>query len=87
VSNMAVKKEFPEWARILYRGLRSAVGAGIAQVVVLQPNWSNQEEVIRTVLVAFGAGFLPAFGMFLRDWLDKVFGLDEKSVVARTMPI
>lgn len=79
--------QFPEWARIIYRGIRAAVGAGIAQVVLLQPDWNNAEEALRTLAVAFVAGFIPAFGMWLRDYLDEVFGQDEKSLVQRTMPI
>lgn len=80
-------KEFPEWAKILYRGVRGAIGAGIAQAFLLQPDWSNPEEAGRTLLVAFFAGFIPALGMWLRDILDEHFGQNEKSVVARTMPI
>lgn len=85
--NMAEKKEFPEWAKIFYRGIRSAVGAGIAQTILLKPDWNNPEEALRTLSVAFLAGFIPAFGMWLRDFLDEKFGQDEKSVIAKTMPI
>lgn len=81
------KKEFPEWAKILYRGVRAAVGAGLAQAWLLQPDWNNPEEALRTVAVAFVAGFLPAFGMWLRDWLDEKFDLGEKSLVAKVMPV
>ena len=83
---MAVK-EFPEWARILYRGIRAAIAAGIAQIILLKPDWSKPEESLRTLAVAFVTGFIPAFGMWLRDFLDEKFGKDEKSVVARVMPI
>lgn len=78
------KKQFPEWVKILYRGLRSAVGAGIAQVVLV-PDWQLQPE--RTLLIAFVAGFVPAFGMWLRDKLDEWFGFDEKSLIQKVMPI
>lgn len=84
---MAAKKEFPEWVRIFYRGIRAAVGAGIAQAILLRPDWSVPEEALRTLLVAFLAGFIPAFGMWLRDWLDAQFDQDEKSLVQRAMPI
>ena len=80
---MAVDK-FPEWARILYRGVRAAVGAGIAQILLL-PDWRVAPE--RTLLIAFVAGFLPAFGMFLRDKLDEWFVFNEKSLIQKTMPI
>lgn len=79
--------QFPEWAKILYRGIRGAVGAGIAQVLLLQPDWSVPEEALRTLAVAFIAGFVPAFGMWLRDFLDEKFDQDEKSLVQRAMPI
>lgn len=84
---MAAKKEFPEWAKILYRGVRAAVGAGIAQALLLKPDWGNPEEAWRTLAVAFLAGFIPAFGMWARDVLDEHFGQDEKSLSARVMPI
>lgn len=81
------KKQFPEWVRIVYRGFRSAVGAGIAQIILLRPDWSVPEEAARTLAVAFLAGFIPAFGMWLRDFLDKTFDQDEKSLIQKTMPI
>lgn len=81
------KQEFPEWARILYRGARAAVGAGLAQAFLLQPDWSKPEEAGRTLAVAFMAGFLPALGMWLRDKLDEWFGQNEKSLVQKAMPI
>lgn len=84
---MAQKIIFPEWARILYRGLRAAVGAGIAQALLLQPDWSDPKVAARTLGVAFLAGFIPALGMWLRDRLDEWFGLDEKSTVQKVMPI
>jgi hypothetical protein len=84
---MKKKKEFPEWAIILYRGARASVGAGIAQALVLQPDWSDPKQAGRTLLVAFGAGFLTALGKWIRDYLDSRFGYDEKSTVAKTMII
>lgn len=81
------KQKFPEWGRILYRGIRGAVGAGIAQVLILRPDWVIPEEALRTLIIAFLAGFIPAFGMYVRDLLDKYFDQDEKSLVQRSMPI
>jgi hypothetical protein len=81
------KVKFPEIYRILYRGLRGAVGAGIAQAVLLQPDWSDRNQALMTLFVAFLAGFIPALGMWLRDQLDELFGFDEKSIVQKTMPI
>ena len=79
-----MKKEFPEWAKILYRGVRAAVAAGIAQMVLI-PDWQSQPE--RTLGVAFITGFLPSFGMWLRDQLDTWFGWKPNGIVQRTMPI
>ena len=77
-------KQFPEWAKILYRGVRAAVGAGLAQVILV-PDWQSAPE--RVLFVAFLAGFLPAFGMWARTLLDEKFGYDEKSLIARVMPL
>jgi len=81
---MVVVKQFPEIYRILYRGVRAAVGAGLAQLVLV-PDWQSAPE--RVLFVAFLAGFLPALGMWARDLLDKVFGWDEKSFIQKVMPI
>jgi len=77
-------KQFPEWAKILYRGVRSAVGAGLAQIFLI-PDWQSAPE--RTLLVAFVAGFLSALGMFLRDKVDEWFGWNEKSLIQKVMPV
>ena len=84
---MAVKKEFPEWAKILYRGIRASVAAGLAQAWLLKPDWSNLEESIQTVGVAFATGFAVSFGMWLRDRLDEWFGWKPNNIVQKTMPI
>ena len=78
------KPVFPEWAKILYRGIRAAIAAGIAQIVLI-PDWQAQPE--RTLGLAFVVGFLPAFGMWARTLLDEKFGYDEKSLIARVMPL
>ena len=81
---MVKKIEFPEWARILYRGVRAATGAGIAQMVLI-PDWQAQPE--RTLALAFVAGFLTSLGMWLRDKVDELFGWGEKSLIQKLMPI
>ena len=80
---MGSKKQFPEWARILYRGVRSAIAAGIAQMILI-PDWQSAPE--RTLLVAFVAGFLPSFGMWVRDQVDKFFGWKPDGIVQKVMP-
>ena len=80
-------KKFPEGYRILYRGLRGAVAAGIAQALLLQPDWGNPKEAFTTLFVAFLAGALPAMGMWARDLLDELFGYDEKSMIQKIMPL
>ena len=78
------KPVFPEWAKILYRGVRAAIAAGIAQIVLI-PDWQQAPE--RTLLVAFVAGFLPSLGMFLRDKVDVWFDWKPDGIVQRLMPI
>jgi len=80
-------KVYPEWAKTLYRGVRTGVSAGIAAVLLLKLDLSNPQEALRVVLMAFGAGFLVAFGKFVREFLDKQFGFDANSLVSKTMPI
>mgnify|MGYP001618524392 CR=1 FL=1 len=82
-----VSKKFPEWAITLYRGVRAAVGAGIAQAIILQPDWTDPKAAGRTLLVAFLAGFVTAAGKMIRDWLDNEMDIDEKSIIAKSMPI
>lgn len=84
---MTKKKEFPEWAKILYRGVRAGIAAGMAQAWLLQPDWTEPEVAFRTVGVAFVAGFTPAFGMWLRDQVDAWFGWQPNGLVQRFMPI
>lgn len=84
---MMAKKSFPAWAIILYRGVRAAVSAGLVSAFALQPDWSKLEESLQIVGIAFATGFLVALGKFLREELDRLFGLDEKSLVARIMPV
>ena len=84
---MAKVKQFPEWAKTLYRGVRAGVSAGLAAAWALQPDWSDLEQAIKPVAVAFTTAFLVAFGKWLREWIDKQFGWDEKSLVAKMMPI
>ena len=80
-------REFPEIYKTIYRGARAAVGAGLAQAWLLKPDWSKPEEAFRLVAVAFVAGFLPACGKLLREWLDEKFGWDANSFVAKVMPL
>lgn len=88
-------KPFPQWAIILYRGVRAGVSAGIMTVGValgvLKLDLTKPAEAARvlllTVVVAFGSGFITAFGKWLRNYLDEAFGYNEKSTVAKIMPI
>lgn len=80
-------QDFPDWKIWLYRGARAAVGAGIAQALLIPMDFSNLEAWVRLAGVSFAAGFINAFGKFLRDWLDAKYDVDEKSIVAKTMPI
>lgn len=78
--------QFPEWAKIIYRGVRAGFSAGVASILVLKLDLSNPQEALKIVAITFGTAFAVAFGKWLRDWLDEVFGFGEKSLVAKTMP-
>lgn len=84
------KKEFPEWVKILYRGVRAGVAGGIGAVtamkLVLDKNIFDLETV-KVVGIVFLGGFLTSFGMWLRDFVDDKFGWKPTGVVQRTMPI
>mgnify|MGYP001564462003 CR=1 FL=1 len=81
------QKEFPEIYKILYRGARAAISAGLVAAWAIQPDWSNLEESLKVVAVAFGTGFLVAAGKWVREFLDNRFGVDEKSLISKVMPI
>jgi hypothetical protein len=76
-------KQVPEWVKIVYRGIRAAIASGIAQIILI-PDWQSQPE--RTLLIAFLTGFIPAFGMWTRDQLDKYFGFKPDGLVQKIMP-
>lgn len=80
-------KVYPEWAKTLYRGARAGVSAGLIAAWAIQPDWSNLEESVKVVGVAFGTAFLVAFGKWFREWLDSVFGFDSNSLIAKMMPV
>lgn len=84
---MGEKKQFPEWAKMLYRGVRAGIAAAIAQTLIMNVDWSNLEESWKNIAVVLVTGFLPPVGMALRDIFDKWFGYDEKSAVQKLMPV
>ena len=86
---------FPEYAKVLYRGVRAGISAGLTTAGVTagllglditKPDMITKILVLALV-ISFGTGFLTAFGKVLRTYLDKVFGYNEKSLVARFMPV
>ena len=82
-----MKKQFPEWAKTLYRGLRAGVSSGLVAIWALKPDWNNLEESLKIVGIAFGTAFIVAFGKWLRAYLDETFGIDEKSLISKFMPV
>jgi len=87
---MDEKKAFPEWAKTLYRGVRAGVAAGVSSIVALKLILNQdllKKETLIIIAIAFGSGFIVAFGKVLRAWLDKMFDFDENSLIARIMPI
>jgi len=83
---MTVKKEFPEWIKTLYRGVRAGVSAGIVAVMALKLDLSDPQEAMKVVFVVFGTGFVVSFGKWLRELLDAKFGVDANSFIAKMMP-
>jgi len=81
------RKEFPEWAKILYRGVRAGISAGIVAVMALKLDLSDPKSALKLVVITFGTAFFVAVGKWARDLVDKWFGWDEKSIFAKTLPI
>jgi hypothetical protein len=81
------KKEYPEWAKTVYRGVRAGISAGIVAVMALRIDLAKPDEALKVVVMAFGTGFIVAFGKWFRELLDEKFGIDSKSIVAKTMII
>ena len=80
-------KQFPEWAKTLYRGIRAGISAGLIAAWAIKPEWTNLEESLTVVGVVFGTAFLVGFGKWFREWLDKKFDFDANSLIAKIMPI
>jgi hypothetical protein len=78
-------KQYPEWAKTLYRGLRAGISAGFVSAWAIQPDWSKPEESFKIVAIAFGTGFAVAFGKWLREFFDSEFGFDANSVISKVM--
>jgi ABC-type transport system involved in cytochrome c biogenesis permease subunit len=81
------KKEFPEWAKILYRGVRAGISAGLVAIMALKLDLSDPKEAVKLVAITFGTAFIVALGKWARDLFDKWFGWDEKSIFAKVLPI
>jgi glucose uptake protein GlcU len=71
---------FPEWARILYRGMRGAMVTAMTQTLVLKVDLSDPQKAFQLIITSFLSGFLVAFGMFIRDQLG------EQNIISKTMP-
>lgn len=79
---MAVKKVvFPEWVKVLYRGVRTALVTALTQTLVLKVDWTNPQETLRAMGVSLLSGFLVSLGMWLRDQLG------ETNVISKVMPV
>ena len=80
-------KQFPEWIKTLYRGIRAGISAGLIAIWALKPDWTNLEDSLRIVTITFGTAFLVGFGKWAREYLDKRFGYDNNSLIARIFPV
>ena len=72
---------FSEWKKIVYRGVRTAIAAAVAQAWAVKVDWSNPEEGVRTLVASFVAGFLVALGMWVRDFFKPT------DMVSKVLPI
>jgi hypothetical protein len=80
-------KQFPEWIKTVYRGVRAGISAGLIAIWAMKPDWNNLEDSLKIVGIAFGTAFLVAFGKWAREELDKAFGYDANSIIARIFPV
>lgn len=79
---MSVKKVvFPEWAKILYRGVRGALITALTQTLVLKVDWTQPDQALKAMGVSLLSGFIVALGMWIRDLLG------ETNVISKVMPI
>ncbi len=81
-----MNKQYPEWAKTLYRGVRAGVSAGVAAILILKIDLADPKQALQVIAVAFATGFIVAFGKWLRAELDKLFGWDGNSLPAKLMP-
>lgn len=65
------KVNFPEWKRVAWRAIRTAVSAALAQTLALNVDWTDPVEASKTLAVSFVSGFLVALGMKIRDAKDN----------------
>lgn len=72
-----VKIVYNEFIAAIYRTVRVFIATGVAQAVLIRPNWSNPEETMRVISVAFVSGFIAAVFKYLRD----------KKVISAKLPI
>ena len=56
-----------KWYPTLLRFIRVALAAGVAQAVLVRPDWSNPEQATTVLVTAFVAGLISAIFKYLRE--------------------
>ena len=60
------KMEYSLYKKMLWRLLRTAVAASVAQTLAMTVDWTEPEQAARTITISFIAGVLTAIGKAVR---------------------
>lgn len=81
--DLETKTTYPEYKRILWRGLRTAVAAGLTQALYLNLDWADPSTAYRVFGAAFIAGVFVSGAKLIRDEL----GSSDQDNLLHKMPI
>jgi len=74
---MAVIYPHGAWFPAVLRLIKTFLATGIAQALLVRPEWTNPEEATKALAVAFVSGVISAVFKYLR----------EKGIVSRSLPL
>lgn len=83
-------KVYPEWAKTLYRGIRSGIAGGTGAFTAAKFVFGLDlldEKTFQMTIIVFAFGFLTSFGKWAREFLDEEFDFDADSMVSKLMPV
>ena len=64
--------DIDEKLSVILRFIRVFISAGVAQAVLVKPDWSSLEETVKLFITAFVAGVISAIFKYLRDRYPKL---------------